>query len=222
MPQFRALIDGYRRFRTAGYIEQRDRYDALANKGQSPKVMVIACSDSRVDPTLVFDTAPGQMFVLRNVANLVPPFVDDNGHHGVSAAVEYAVTQLNVEHILVLGHARCGGIAASFTGQFDDAANGAGGFIGAWMSMIAPARDRIRAAAALSPDIDAPAALELEAIRISIENLRSFPFVAAAEAEGRLHLQGALFDIADGLLRVLDKETGRFTTVGIDWDGDEN
>ncbi|MBC7506319.1 MAG: carbonic anhydrase [Sandarakinorhabdus sp.] len=217
MPQFSALLDGYRRFRTGGYVEQRERYDALADKGQSPKVMVIACSDSRVDPTRVFDTEPGQMFVLRNVANLVPPYVDDHGLHGVSAAVEYAVTQLQVHHIVVLGHARCGGIAASFTGQFDDAANGDGGFIGAWMSMIAPARDRIRAAAALSPDIDAHSALELEAIRISIANLRSFPFVAAAEAEGRLQLQGALFDIADGILRVLDKDSGRFVAVGIDW-----
>ena len=185
-------------------------------KGQSPKVIVIACSDSRVDPTRVFDSGLGQMFVLRNVANLVPPFVDDHGLHGVSAAVEYAVTQLQVEHILVLGHARCGGIAASFTGQFDDAANGDGGFIGAWMALIAPARDRIRAAAALSPDIDAHSALELEAIRITITNLRSFAFVAAAEANGSLQIQGALFDIADGILRVLDKATDRFMPIAID------
>ena len=185
-------------------------------KGQSPKVIVIACSDSRVDPTRVFDSGLGQMFVLRNVANLVPPFVDDHGLHGVSAAVEYAVTQLQVEHILVLGHARCGGIAASFTGQFDDAANGDGGFIGAWMALIAPARDRIRAAAALSPDIDAHSALELEAIRITITNLRSFAFVAAAESNGSLQIQGALFDIADGILRVLDKATDRVMPIAID------
>jgi carbonic anhydrase len=126
------------------------------------------------------------------------------------------VTQLHVHHIVVLGHARCGGIAASFSGQFDDAKLGAGGFIGAWMSMIAPARDRIRAAAAISPDIDAHSALELEAIRISIANLRSFPFVAEAEAAGTLQLQGALFDIADGVLRVLDKETGRFEPIVFD------
>lgn len=218
MPEFRSLIDGYRRFRSSDYIEQRQRYDALANKGQSPKVMVIACSDSRVDPTRVFDTEPGQMFVLRNVANLVPPYVPDDGLHGVSAAVEYAVTQLEVHHIVVLGHARCGGIAASFSGQFDGAEHGAGGFIGHWMSMIAPARDRIRAAAEMSPDIDAHAALELEAIRISLANLRSFPFVTAAEAAGTLQLQGALFDIADGVLRVLDKTSGRFEAVGVDWD----
>jgi carbonic anhydrase len=217
MPEFKALLDGYRRFRTTGYIEQRQRYDALANKGQSPKIMVIACSDSRVDPTRVFDTEPGQMFVLRNVANLVPPYVEDEGMHGVSSAVEYAVTQLQVHHIVVLGHARCGGIGASLSGQFDDADHGKGGFIRAWMAMIAPARDRIRKAAAISADIDAAAALELEAIRISIENLHSFPFVAEAEARGELHIQGALFDIADGILRVLDRESGRFEAVPLDW-----
>jgi carbonic anhydrase len=216
MPEFRLLIDGYRRFRAGPYMEQRRRFDQLANKGQAPKVMIIACSDSRVDPTRVFDTEPGQAFVLRNVANLVPPFTPDEGLHGVSSAIEYAVTQLHVHHIVVLGHARCGGIAASYSGQFDDAEHGAGGFIGAWMSMIAPARDRIRAAAAISPDIDAHSALELEAIRISITNLRSFPFVAEAEAAGTLQLQGALFDIADGVLRVLDKETGRFEPIVFD------
>lgn len=217
MPEFRALLDGYRRFHDGPYNEQRQRYDALANKGQSPKVMVIACSDSRVDPTVIFDAEPGQMFVLRNVANLVPTYDPNGGQHGVSAAVEYAVTQLEVHHVIVLGHARCGGIAASFSGQFDNAEQGAGGFIAAWMAMIAPARDRIRAAAAMSPDIDAHSALELEAIRISIGNLRSFPFVAAAEAAGTLQLQGALFDIADGILRVLDKDSGRFAPVEIDW-----
>ena len=217
VPQFQSLLDGYRRFHDGPYKEQRQRYDSLANKGQSPKVMVIACSDSRVDPTLIFDAEPGQMFVLRNVANLVPTFDPNGGQHGVSAAVEYAVTQLKVHHILVLGHARCGGIAASFSGQFDNAEQGAGGFIAAWMAMIAPARDRIRAAAAMSPDIDAHSALELEAIRISIANLRSFPFVAAAEVAGTLQLQGALFDIADGILRVLDKDSGRFAPVEIDW-----
>ncbi len=218
MPEFRSLIEGYRRFRAGPYVEQRQRYDSLANKGQSPKVMVIACSDSRVDPTRVFDTEPGQMFVLRNVANLVPPYEPGGGLHGASAAIEYAVTQLEVHHIVVFGHARCGGIQASLDGRFDDAAEGHGGFIGAWMSMIAPARDRIREAAAMSPDIHAAGALELEAIRISLDNLRSFPFVAETEAAGTLQLQGAYFDIADGILRVLDKASGRFEPVGMDWD----
>ena len=138
MPEFKALLEGYRRFRTGAYQEQRRRYDALADKGQAPGVLVIACSDSRVDPTRVFDTEPGQMFVVRNVANLVPPFDPDptQGQHSTSAAIEYAVTQLKVHHILVLGHARCGGIKASIEGTFDDAAPGEGGFIKRWMSQI--------------------------------------------------------------------------------------
>lgn len=217
MPEFKTLIEGYRRFRAGPYTEQRQRYDALANKGQSPKVMIVACSDSRVDPTRVFDTAPGQAFVLRNVANLVPPYQPDSNQHGASAAIEYAVTILKVHHIVVFGHAGCGGIQASLDGRFDDAEHGSGGFIGAWMAMVRPARDRIRAAAALSPDIDAAAALELEAIRISIANLRSFPFVAAAEAAGELQIQGTCFDISDGILRVLDRDSGRFEPVGVDW-----
>lgn len=220
MPEFKALLEGYRRFRTGAYQEQRRRYDALADKGQAPGVLVIACSDSRVDPTRVFDTEPGQMFVVRNVANLVPPFDPDptHGQHSTSAAIEYAVTQLKVHHILVLGHARCGGIKASLEGTFDDAAPGEGGFIKRWMSQIAPARDTIRAAAQLSPDIDACSALELAAIRLSIDNLRSFPFIAAAEAAGELHLQGALFDIAEGVLRVLNHDSGKFEALSVDWE----
>ncbi len=217
MPEFRQLLEGYRRFRSGAYVEQRQRYDALANKGQSPKVMVVACCDSRVDPTRVFDTEPGQAFVLRNVANLVPPYCPDGAQHGASAAIEYAVTVLKVHHIVIFGHAHCGGIQASLDGTFDDAKEGSGGFISSWMSMIAPARDRIRAAAALSPDIDAAAALELESIRIGIENLRGFPFVAAAEAAGELQIQGTYFDIADGILRVLDHDSGRFAPVGMEW-----
>ncbi|OYX78701.1 MAG: carbonate dehydratase [Sphingomonadales bacterium 32-65-25] len=220
MPEFKALLEGYRRFRTGAYQEQRRRYDALADKGQAPGVLVIACSDSRVDPTRVFDTEPGQMFVVRNVANLVPPFDPDptHGQHSTSAAIEYAVTQLKVHHILVLGHARCGGIKASIEGTFDDAAPGEGGFIKRWMSQIAPARDTIRAAAQLSPDIDACSALELAAIRLSIDNLRSFPFIAEAEESGALHLQGALFDIAEGVLRVLNHESGKFEALSVDWE----
>ena len=220
MPEFKALLEGYRRFRTGAYQEQRRRYDALADKGQAPGVLVIACSDSRVDPTRVFDTEPGQMFVVRNVANLVPPFDPDptHGQHSTSAAIEYAVTQLKVHHILVLGHARCGGFKASIEGTFDNAAPGEGGFINRWMNQIAPARDTIRAAAQLSPDIDACSALELAAIRLSIDNLRSFPFIAVAEAAGQLHLQGALFDIAEGVLRVLNHETGKFEPLSVEWE----
>ena len=217
MPAFSALLAGYRRFRAGPYNEQRLRFDALAHGGQSPRVMVVACADSRVDPAQIFDAAPGEMFVMRNVANLVPPYEADGATHGSSAAIEFAVTQLEVDHIVVLGHARCGGITASLTGKFDAAAEGHGAFIGRWMAKIEPARDRIRAAQALSPDIDAQEALELAAIRLSLDNLRTFPFVAERVAAGRLGLQGAHFGIADGILRVLDPATGQFEAVAVDW-----
>lgn len=219
MPEFRALIDGYRRFRQDSYIQHRRRWDALANKGQAPKVMVIACCDSRVDPTAIFDSEPGQMFVLRNVANLVPPFDLAGTRYGAaSAALEYAVLQLQVHHIVVLGHARCGGIGAAISGDFDRDGGQDASFIGKWMSMIRPARDQVMAAYRIAPDIDPQRALELAAIRHSIHNLRTFPFVADAEARGDVKLQGAFFDIADGILRVLDSQTDRFEPVAMDWD----
>jgi len=217
MSDFAELLDGYRRFRSGAYVEQRERFDALSNIGQSPNIMVIACSDSRVDPTRIFDTEPGQAFVVRNVANLVPPYEPDGGQHGASAAIEFAVTQLEVEHVVVLGHAQCGGIAASLDGRFNDKAEGHGAFIGRWMAIIEPARDQIRAVAALSADVDAAEALELAAIRLSLANLRSFPFVAAREAVGTLQLHGTHFSIADGLLRVLDTATGRFEATPLEW-----
>lgn len=215
MTAFQALLAGYGRFRTSGFEEQRHRYEHLADKGQAPGTLVISCSDSRVDPTRIFDSEPGEMFVVRNVANLVPPYELDDHLHGTSAAIEFAVTQLKVQHIMVLGHARCGGIKASLTGVFQDAPQGEGGFVDRWMSLIAPARDIIRAAAQLSPDIDACGALELAAIRLSIDNLRTFPFVVAAEAAGTLDLHGALFDIADGVLKVLSAETGKFEPITV-------
>jgi carbonic anhydrase len=215
MPEFRELIDGYRRFRTGPYREQRERFDTLT-LGQAPKVMLIACSDSRVDPSRVFDTAPGQTFVLRNVANLVPPYAMAEHQNSVLAAIEYAVTTLQVHQIIVFGHARCGGIAASLSGDFADAAPGKGRFIGQWMAMIEPARARVVAAAAMSPDVDAQRALEAAAVRLSLDNLRDYPFVAEAMAGRGLKLQGAIFDIADGSLRVLDPATDRFEPVAIE------
>jgi carbonic anhydrase len=216
MSSFDTLIDGFRRFRTGEYQDQRRRFDALAMHGQSPKVMIIACSDSRVDPTRIFDVDPGQVFVLRNVANLVPPYEETAGYHGASAAIEFAVTQIEVEYILVMGHAQCGGINASLTGKFDGAKPGEGGFINHWMEMIAPARDEALRAAAEHPDVNAQSVLELSAIRLSLDNLRSFPFIAERIAAGTLHLRGACFGIADGMLRVLDEASGRFEPVALD------
>ena len=210
MADFAILLDGYRRFRAAAYPQQRARYDELA-QGQAPKTMIVACSDSRVDPTLVFDADPGSMFVVRNVANLVPPYETGGGRHGVSAALEFAVTQLEVEDVVVMGHGACGGIQASLTGRFDGAEAGEGGFIAAWMSAIAPARDEVRAGHA----DDKQLALEYAAIRLSLENLLTFPFVAERVADGRLSLHGAHFAIADGKLRVMDPATGEFAPAEV-------
>jgi carbonic anhydrase len=222
MPEFRALIDGYRRFRQETYTRHRQRYDALANKGQEPKIMVIACCDSRVDPSTVFDAGPGEMFVLRNVANLVPPCDTKGTRYGAaSAAIEYAVTVLEVEHIVVLGHARCGGILGALTFDFDG--NGTAdpsddlSFTAKWMSLIRPQRDQVLQAYKVAPDIDPQRTLELAAIRQSIENLRTFPFVKAREQAGLLKLKGAFFDIADGILRVLNPETDKYDAVEMDW-----
>jgi carbonic anhydrase len=212
---FKALIDGYRRFRQGPYQDQRARYDALAVHGQKPRVMVIACCDSRVDPSVVFDAAPGQMFVLRHIAALVPPCERDGKHHSASAAIEYAVTQLAIDHVVVFGHGRCGGIQASLSGQFATASECDGGFIHRWMDIIEPAREKVLAAAAISPDVDTQKALELAAIRVSIDNLRTFPFVREREERGELTIHGTFFDIADGFLLVLDPDSGSFKPVTI-------
>jgi carbonic anhydrase len=208
MADFATLIDGYRRFRDREWQEERDRWSELA-EGQSPKVMVIACSDSRVDPATIFDARPGEMFVVRNVANLVPPFEPDQNYHGVSAALEFAVTQLEVDELVVMGHGFCGGCAAALTGQFDDAAHGQGHFIAHWIEMLADAREKIRAA---HPVLDREAFLEmeLEGVRLSLRNLMGFPWVRERVESGRLKLHGAYFAIADGILHVLDEATGTF------------
>jgi len=220
--QFQALVDGYRRFRQENYNLHRQRYDSLANKGQEPKVMVIACCDSRVDPTIIFDAEPGQMFVLRNVANLVPPFETGTAgsRHGASAAIEFAVTGLEVEHIVVLGHARCGGISASLAGKLgkERAEGEPMSFIDRWMTIINPVRDQIVMAYEIAPDMDPQRALELAAIRQSIKNLRTFPFVAEREAAGKVVLHGAYFDIADGILRLLEPNSEQFEAVELPWE----
>jgi len=173
-------------------------------------VMVIACSDSRVDPGQIFDAGPGEMFVVRNVANLVPPFERDDHYHGVSAALEFAVTQLEVDELVVMGHGFCGGCAAALTGQFDNADHGDGHFIAHWIDMLAEARAGIRAR---HPELGRAAfqAMELEGVRISLRNLRTFPWVRDREAAGRLKLHGAYFAIADGILHICDEASGEFS-----------
>ena len=214
MTGFDALISGYKRFRHAEYQRTRDRWVSLS-EGQSPQVMVIACSDSRVDPSQIFDTSPGEMFVVRNVAALVPPFETAGGFHGVSAALEFAVTQLQVSQIVVLGHGGCGGCAAALTGKFSGAADGEGGFIARWISMLDDARTRVCVDYGGDVDERAFAAMEHEAVKISLANLRTFPWVRDREADGSLRLQGAWFAIKEGNLEVLDQSTGFFAEAPV-------
>ena len=211
MNELDEMIEGYRRFRAVGWQRERERWSELA-EGQSPKVMVLACSDSRTDPTQIFDARPGQMFVVRNVANLAPPFETSHGYHGVSAALEFAVTQLEVEEVLVLGHGSCGGCAAALTGQFDDAEHGEGHFIAAWVDMLKTAAAGIRAGHATLDEV-AFLKMEHEAVKVSLANLRTFPWVIEREAEGRLTLHGGHFSIAEGRLYLLDEAEADFRPV---------
>jgi carbonic anhydrase len=207
-PDFEALLAGYRRFRETSWRRERARWTELS-EGQAPKVMVIACSDSRVDPSQIFDTAPGEMFVVRNVAAMVPPFEVGGGRHGVSAALEFAVTQLKVGEVVVMGHGACGGVHAALTRRFQAAEHGQGGFIADWMSILDEARNEV--VARHGDDAGAARALELEAVKVSIDNLRTFPFVPGREKDGSLKLHGAWFSIADGQLHLLDEASGTFS-----------
>jgi carbonic anhydrase len=208
MSDFEKLLAGYRRFRAEDWSRQRARWAELA-EGQEPQTMVIACSDSRVDPTRIFDVSPGELFVVRNIANLVPPFETTKGHHGVSAALEFAVTQLNVPEVIVLGHGACGGVSASLNHAFEGEPPGRGGFIADWMSLLDEPRDRITAELGQGPE--AIRALELECVKVSLANLRTFPCVPEREAAGTLRLRGAYFAIAEGVLHLLDERTGQFS-----------
>ena len=212
MTDFATLIDGYHRFRSTGWQHERQRWAELA-ESQSPKVMVIACSDSRVDPATIFDASPGQMFVVRNVANLVPPFELSEGRHGVSAALEFAVTQLEVPEIVVMGHGGCGGCMAALTQSFKGARPGEGGFISHWIDMLDEAREAVVDQYGYDHGADALRAMEHAAIQVSLTNLRSFPCIRERERDGRIKLHGAYFAIDDGLLHILDEAVGIFGTV---------
>jgi carbonic anhydrase len=210
MRGFGNLIDGYRRFRAQQSSSSKEQWEQLA-EGQSPRAVIIACCDSRADPATIFDTDPGEIFVVRNVANLVPPFEANGGRHGVSAALEFGVTQLNVPEIVVMGHERCGGISAALTGIFHDAPAGEGGFVHRWMSQINGPATEI--AEQHGTGDDAQRMLEEVAIRQSMANLRSFPFVAEREKAGTLVVLGCHFSIRDGELWVLDEAEDRFRPV---------
>ena len=208
MKRFSGLVDGYGRFRQTGWAEQRARWSELA-EGQSPQVMVIACSDSRVDPAQIFDVDPGEIFVVRNVAAMVPPYETTPGYHGVSAAVEFAVQFLKVREVVVMGHGMCGGCHAALTRDLHGTEHGAGGFVADWVGMLDDVRDPVAREFGTSGR-EAELAMELAAVKASLGNLRSFPFVAEREDAGGLILRGAHFAISDGILRVLDEESGEF------------
>lgn len=206
------MLDGYRRFRENDWKQERERWDKL-KEGQSPKVMIIACSDSRVDPTQIFDVHPGETFIVRNVAALVPPFELKPGYHGVSAALEFAVQFLKVEEIVVMGHGSCGGCAAALTQQMKDMPPGEGGFIANWIQLLNDARAKV---VAEHGEIDRPVAqlaMELEGIRTSLSNLRTFPYIQEKEANRSIKLIGAWFAISGGKLHVLDEQTDEFAPV---------
>jgi carbonic anhydrase len=208
MPYLSQLIEGYRRFRQTNWQRERKRWAVLA-EGQSPQVMILSCADSRADPSQIFDARPGEIFVTRNIAGLAPPYETTAGFHGVSAALEFAVTQLEVGEILVMGHGLCGGCAAALTGQFDDVPHGEGHFIGDWVRMLDEARTKVRGR---HQQLDRAAFLDMEreAVKVSLANLRTFPWIAERENDGRLKLHGAHFSIAEGLLYVLDEAEGTF------------
>ncbi len=212
------LVDGYHRFMAARYPNEARLYRDLAGTGQAPRIMVIACCDSRVDPAAIFDAGPGQLFVVRNVANLVPPYEPHGDYHGTSAALEFAVTSLHVETILVMGHARCGGVQ-SFLDRLHDRGDATGDqqtggprFLDKWMSLLNPAR-RDALAAAGDTAAGQQSALEHASIRHSITNLMSFPFVKQRHADGLLRLRGGYFDIATGELSALDLASGVFSIL---------
>lgn len=202
------LTDGYRSFLDERFPSEKGRFEALAEKGQSPEVMVIGCCDSRVSPEVIFDASPGELFVVRNVANLVPPYETGGDYHGTSAALEFAVQALRVKHIVVLGHARCGGVRAFAD---DTAPLSPGDFIGRWMNLIKPAGER------LGPHHgnleEYLPRLELAAIENSLKNLMTFPCVRILVERGKLELHGAYFGVATGVLLVRDAQTGEFKPV---------
>jgi carbonic anhydrase len=197
------LLDGYKSFMAHRYAPEQARYRELADRGQAPTTMIIACCDSRSAPETIFGAGPGELFVLRNVANLVPPFQPDGGQHGTSAAIEFAVNALEVSNIVVMGHGRCGGIRAALDPEAGPLAHG--DFIGKWMGMLAPVAEAV-SRYTLATDRERQTMLERFSIRNSIANLRTFPYVKKLEAEGKLGVHGAWFDISTGELWVINKD----------------
>ena len=201
------LLDGHANFMSGRYSREKERIRDLAEAGQKPTTMIIACCDSRAAPEMIFDCGPGEAFVLRNVANLVPTYQPDGGQHGTSAGIEFAVKALGISNIVIMGHGRCGGIKAALNP--DQSPLDEGDFIGKWMSMLGDLPSQLSTNSVMTP-AERQTALERISVRNSINNLRTFPYVAELEAEGKLALHGAWFDISTGELWVMDTDTGDF------------
>ncbi len=205
------LIEGYSAFAAGRLKAEQERYKELGERGQAPEIMVVGCCDSRVSPEVIFDASPGELFVVRNVANIVPPYEPDGKAHGVSAALEFAVAALKVKHIVVLGHARCGGVRA-FAEDADNLRQplSPGDFIGAWMSLMSPAADRIGPRGPLSLD-EYQGMLEHANVENSLANLMTFPRLNKLIERGEVSIHGAYFGVASGELYIL--ESGKFQRV---------
>lgn len=200
------LIAGYKRFREVAWPERKQVFEQLAAKGQKPETLVIACSDSRVDPQMIFNAGPGEMFIVRNVANLVPPYQPDANYHGTSAAIEFAVRVLKVKKVVILGHAQCGGVHA----LLDGAPPGAQDFVAEWMKIAEPARQQAESSGL--PAEERQRYCEQCCVQLSLSNLSAFPWVRERVAAGDLKLHGAYFGVASGKLELMDAE-GKFQAV---------
>ncbi len=210
-PELAHLLSGYRRFRSSAWISNKVRWESLRDS-QTPQIMIVACSDSRVDPGQIFDVDPGEIFVVRNVAAMVPPFETTPGRHGVSAALEFAVQVLGVKEIVVMGHGMCGGCKAALTREMHGAEPGEGGFIANWIAMLDDARLPIVEKYGIESQA-AERAMEQAAVEVSLSNLRTFPCIRRKERDGTLKLRGAFFAISDGVLHLLDETAGQFLPV---------
>ncbi|MBT5240584.1 MAG: carbonic anhydrase [Rhodospirillaceae bacterium] len=202
------LRSGHKRYRDTRLPEYQPLFKKLADRGQDPKALVIACSDSRVDPTLMFDQDPGDLFIVRNVANVVPPYEPKPGYHGTSAALEFAIKGLEVTDIIVMGHAQCGGVNALI--EMADGEPPVGEFIGPWMSIAMPAVQDAGEAGDGHIDPDRTIKTELAVVRLSIQNLQTFPWVTSRVADGSLNIHGFYFDIRNGFVHWLNPEKDRF------------
>lgn len=205
------LVQRYQGWRATAFTENRSWYRRLAEGGQHPRAMAIACCDSRVHVTSIFGADTGEFFVHRNIANLVPPYLPDGAQHGTSAAVEFAVNVLKVAHLVVVGHTNCGGVAgchAMCSGQAPQLEEKTS-FVGRWMDILRPGYERVRSL----PEAEQVPELERQAVVISLENLMTFPFIRDCLESGDLSLHGVIHDIAEGTLQEYNPETGNFVLL---------